>query len=113
MTEVIVTQEVRREVLETDGSAVVVETPLIGPQGPPGDSSGGAELEAHEADTTSVHGIPDTSVLATDADVAAEETARKAADALLLPKTGGTLTGPLVLPGNAAAPLQATPLQQV
>lgn len=36
-----------------------------------------------------------------------------AGDALLLPKAGGTLTGPLVLPGDAAAALQATPLQQV
>ena len=30
-----------------------------------------------------------------------------------LPLVGGTITGPLVLPGNATAPLQAMPLQQL
>jgi hypothetical protein len=34
-------------------------------------------------------------------------------DASRLPLTGGTLTGPLTLPGNAAANLQAVPLQQL
>lgn len=42
-----------------------------GPEGPPGDDADAtAAIEAHRADTTDVHGIPDTSALATDAEVA-------------------------------------------
>lgn len=55
----------------------------------------------------------DTLGLAKQTELDAEAADRAAADLLLLPKAGGTLTGPLVLPGDAAAPLQATPLQQV
>jgi hypothetical protein len=48
------------------------------------DASGSAALATHEADTTGVHGIADTSALATDAEVAsavaAEATLRDAAD---------------------------------
>ncbi|HEY6731907.1 MAG TPA: hypothetical protein VI039_12905 [Solirubrobacterales bacterium] len=41
-----------------------------------------ADLEAHAADTTAVHGIADTSKLATKAEVEAEKGSREAADAL-------------------------------
>lgn len=44
-------------------------------------------LASHEADTTNVHGIADTSALATTASVTAEAAARASADALLIPLT--------------------------
>jgi hypothetical protein len=45
--------------------------------------------------------------------IGAEATARAAADALLLPKAGGTMTGALALVGNAVSDLQAVPLRQL
>lgn len=65
MSEVLVTAEVRREVVETDGQTLVIETPLIGPRGPSGGGSGA------ETDPVAVPLIE------------AEETARIAADAAL------------------------------
>jgi hypothetical protein len=51
------------------------------------------QLSSHEADTTSIHGIADTSALLTLA----------AANALYLALTGGTLTGDLVIQGSSKA----------
>lgn len=51
--------------------------------------------------------------LATVAQITAEATARAAADALLLPKAGGTMTGALTLAGNPASALIAAPKQYV
>lgn len=47
MSEVLVTEQVRREVVETDAGAIVVETPLVGPQGPRGPAGEGASSYVH------------------------------------------------------------------
>jgi hypothetical protein len=81
MTEgVIVTAEVNREVIEADGEAIVIETPLIGPGGPAGED--GADpteaIEEHNAESTEVHGIADTSKLVVVSTLAAyQQTAQK------------------------------------
>lgn len=50
---------------------------------------------------------------AATAAVATETTRAEAAEALKLPKAGGTMTGPIVLPGNPSTSLQAAPKQYV
>lgn len=81
----------------------------------PEDVGGGGPHTHPESDVTGL--VADLAAKETpagaQAKVDAEAAARAAADALLLPKAGGTMTGAIVLPGDAASALQATPLQQV
>jgi hypothetical protein len=52
-----------------------------------------SELDAHAADSTGVHGIADTAVLATDSDVSAAFAAHEAADVMDGDAAGGVLGG--------------------
>lgn len=63
------------------------------------------------ADVAALQGTLDAKALA--ADLAAEQAARAAGDALALPKAGGTMTGALTLAGNPANALHAAPRQYV
>lgn len=80
----------------------------------------GTTAAKHEAGATIYHLLTKAALLrvidestASDANLAAEESAREAGDALALPKTGGTMTGAITLPGNPGANLQAAPKQYV
>jgi len=97
----IVTAEVKREVLETDGESIVVETPLLGPQGPPGKDGGEGLVEEVEAREQA------------DADLQADIAAVQGTADAALPKSGGILTGPLELAGDPLTNLQAATRQYV
>lgn len=70
---VYVTDSIKREVLETDAGSLVIETPLVGPQGPPG------EIGDHEEKTRAdnVHGL-DTQLDAIEAAIALKQNAATA-----------------------------------
>jgi hypothetical protein len=75
----VIVEEPKHNVIVEDGLVRVVavtEQGPAGPQGPPGDLDEEQlqaivddTVDAHSAETTDVHGIPDTSVLATQDDL--------------------------------------------
>jgi hypothetical protein len=96
---VLVTADTERQVIEAEPDALIVETALVGPAGPPGGGEGLAEeIEAREQ---------------ADAELQADAAAAQATADAALPKAGGTLTGPLTLAGDPATNLQAATRQYV
>jgi hypothetical protein len=118
--------ETQDETVTVTVDEVLVQVTVLGEPGTSGPGGGGSAMTAAEvlAAVKTVDGTGsgldadlldghDTGHFATAAGLAQELTDRATADALALPKAGGTMTGAIVLPGNAAAALQAAPLQQV